>query len=74
MDVESREVFCVFVFAMGEITACLYIDKNDPAERGKLMMRERGEVCCSNVLEWVSGHGTSAQEGWPSMAMWTIEP
>lgn len=36
-------MFCVFVFAMEEITACLYIDKNDPAGRGKLMMRERGQ-------------------------------
>lgn len=36
--------FCCFVFKMGKITVCVYADGNCPVGRGKLMMKEKGEI------------------------------
>ena len=49
-----------FVFEMGAITACLYVDKSDAAE-GKLMMMW-GDIC-SNVLEEVCEMGLGLENG-----------
>lgn len=47
---------------MQMILCMLYIDKNDPAE-GKVSDAEEEDMCCSSVLEQVSGDGCGAQKG-----------
>ena len=42
-DVGSRGLYVCFVFKMGEITLCVYADRNCPVDRGKLMMQEKGD-------------------------------